>query len=338
MNVLVTGSTGFIGAHLCRALIAEGHAVRAFHRSTSMLRLLEDLPVDHAVGDLSQLDSLENAMQDVELVFHTAGLVAGLDDPGRMYAVNVEGTRNVLQAARTTQVRRVVFTSSVAALGVPPVSPRKISQSGLLDENHTWNYLPQRWAYGYTKYLAELEVQKAVGQGLDVVTVNPSIVIGAGDIYRQSSSLIVQVANRRLPALTEGGLNIIHIEDAVQGHLAAARIGRRGRRYILAGENLSIVDFVRKIASVTGTSAPRLILPASLVRSLATPLRLLNAYVHFPVEPTLLNLAGCTFFYSNRRAQVELGLPQARPASTAIAEAYAWFMGSGSVTAASPAG
>jgi dihydroflavonol-4-reductase len=338
MNVLVTGSTGFIGSQLCRALIVEGHAVRAFHRNTSMLRLLESLPVEHVVGDISQLDSLVKAMQDVELVFHTAGLVAGLDDPGRMYAVNVEGTRNVLQAARTANVCRVIYTSSVAALGVPPVSPRKISESSLLDENHTWNYLPQRWTYGYTKYLAELEVQKAVGQGLDVVTVNPSIVTGAGDIYRQSSSLIVQVANRRLPALTEGGLNIIHIEDVVQGHLAAARAGRRGRRYILAGENLSIVDFVRKIASVTGTSAPRLILPASLVRNMATPLRLLNPYIHFPIEPAMLNLAGCAFFYTNRRAQVELGLPQVRPASIAIAEAYAWFMGSGSVTAASPAG
>lgn len=322
MNVLVTGSTGFLGGQLCRALCAQGHAVRAFHRPTSLTRMLDGLPLEHALGDLTQPESVAAAMQGVEAVFHVAALLGGQESSGRMYAVTVEGTRSILQAAQRAGVRRVVYTSSVAALGVPDFAdPGSLP----IDENHSWNYRSDRWPYGYAKHLAEGEVQKAVAQGLDAVIVNPTVVFGAGDVYRQSSSIIMQVARRRLPALTEGGLNVVHIQDVVAGHLAALERGVTGERYILGGENMTHVSLVRKIAKITGGAAPLLVLPPALARALVLPMRLAQTFVSLPVAYRSLYLAGYRFYYNTQKALVELGLDQPLPADQAIEDAYAWF-------------
>jgi dihydroflavonol-4-reductase len=329
MNVLVTGSTGFIGAQLCKALVERGHSVRAFHRSTSNLRMIADLPVEHALGDLTQPETVRAALAGIEVVFHVAAQEggSGRDQTGRMYTVTVEGTRVVMQAALEAGVRRVVHTSSVAALGVPERSPVGGKSIGIpaLDENHTWNFRPDYWPYGYAKYLAELEAQKAIVQGLDVVIVNPSIVFGAGDTYRKDSSIIIQVARRKLNVLVEGGLNGVHIQDVVDGQLAALENGRTGERYILGGENLSIVDLVRKIAAVVGAPVPNLVLPGELVSSLAGVILPLEPFLDLPVNASDLRLAGYHFYYDTRKAQVELGLLPPRPLTDAIGEAFQWF-------------
>jgi dihydroflavonol-4-reductase len=325
MNILVTGSTGFLGSRLCRALLDAGHSVRAFHRPTSITRALDPLDVEHALGDLTQRETLESAMQGIEVVFHAAASLGGHDQPGRMYAVTVEGTRAVLQAAREAGVRRVVHTSSVAALGIPERLPLPGTPPPLLNENHTWNYRPDRWMYGYTKYLAELEVQRAVADGLDAVIVNPTLVFGKGDVYRQNSSLVMQVARQRLPALVDGGLNAVHVDDVVAGHLAAMQCGRSGQRYILGGQNLSVFELIQKIALVTGSSLPAILLPDGIVHAMARPARLLETFVDTPIEPSIFYLAGYYFYYDLRKAQVELGLPRPRPVEEAIAEAYEWF-------------
>ena len=236
MKILVTGSTGFIGGALCRELVAQGYEVRAFHRTTSNLRLLENLPVEHVIGDLTQPDSVRAAVEGVEGVFHVAAWV-GMNDPGRLYAITVEGTRAVVQAALQCGVRRLVYTSSVAALGIPqPGIP------SLLDEHHTWNFRPEFFPYGYAKYLAELEIQKAVAQGLDAVIVNPSLVLGPGDLYRHTSSVIMQIATRKVGIAVTGGANVVHVADVVEGHIAAFSRGKTGERYILghAHGNLSM--------------------------------------------------------------------------------------------------
>jgi dihydroflavonol-4-reductase len=319
MNILVTGSTGFIGSRLCHSLVEAGHHVRAFHRPTSTLRLLEGLDVEHVLGDLTQPETLLAAIQDVEVVFHAAAWM-GDNEPGRLYAVTVEGTREVLAAVRGSNVRRMIHTSSVAALGVP-----EAGAPALLNENHTWNLRPDYYPYGYAKYLAELEVQKAVAQGLDVVIVNPSVVFGAGDIHRQSSSIINRVAGRKLGVAVEGGINAVHIADVVAGHLAALEHGKTGERYILGGENLTFLELLEKIAGVVGVPAPNLVLPAGLLRAAGGVAGLLQNFLDLPVSPELFRMAGYFFHYDTRKAQVELGLPPPRPVEGAIAEAYEWF-------------
>jgi dihydroflavonol-4-reductase len=319
MKVLVTGSTGFVGSNLCRALLAAGHTVRAFHRPSSTLRMLEGLEVEHALGDLTQAETLAGAMAGVEVVFHAAAFMGG-NQPGKQYAVTVEGTRRVARAALEAGVRRLVHTSSVAALGVP--APGTVE---LLDERHTWNFQPEGYPYGYAKYQAELEIQKAVAAGLDAVIVNPSMVFGAGDVYRQSSSILRAVAQGRLPAAVEGGINVVHVADVTAGHLAALERGRCGERYILGGENLVYLSFLQLAARVAGTTAPSLVLPGGLLRRLAGPVGWFESFLNLPVPTDLLRLAGSYFFYDTRKAHEDLGLAAARPAEEAIRAALEWF-------------
>jgi dihydroflavonol-4-reductase len=326
MDILVTGSTGFVGSNLCRALAAEGHRVRVFHRATSSLRGLDGLAVEHFVGNLREPESLIPAMQGVEAVFHVAAVLGG-SDLRRLEAVTVCGTRAVLQAAREAGVRRVVHTSSVAALGIPESGPRGGASApfALLDEHHTWNFTPEGWPYGYAKYLAELEVQQAVAQGLDAVIVNPALILGAGDIYRASGSLIAEVARGRVPVTIPGGLNVVHIDDVMAGHLAALERGCPGERYILGGQNMTHTHLLELAASVTGAHAPSLELPAGLVRLLEGPLRLVHPFINIPISPEQLALAGIYFYYDTHKSQDQLGLPAPRPIEDAIREAYRWM-------------
>ena len=333
MKILVTGSTGFIGSQLCRALVAQGHRVLAFHRASSSLRGLEGIPgcgeqptlapvagcLEHVIGDLAQPETLATALQGVEVVFHAAGLINPGAHPERLYAVNVEGTRALLLAARVAGVRRVVHTSSVAALGVPLYGPAP------MDERHAWNFNPQHWPYGHAKYLAEMEVQKAVAGGLDVVILNPSVVIGAGDIYNAARSNVSRAARGQVKYVVEGGLNVVHIADVVAGHLAALEKGRRGERYILCGQNLTHLEFLRLICAEAGVPAPAVELPAGLVRALAGPLGALQSFIDLPVSASLLRLAGYPFYYSGDKARSELDLPEPRPAAEAVRDALDWL-------------
>jgi dihydroflavonol-4-reductase len=331
MKILVTGASGFIGSALCRALVNAGHHVRAFHRASSSLKRLGDLPVEHAIGDLTQPNTLSAAVEGIDVIFHTAALMGTERDPGRLYSVTVEGTRSLLKAAHQAGIKRFIHTSSVAALGVPEEPPYRQSPPRLMDENHTWNFSPQRWRYGYAKYLAELEVQRAVAQGLDAVIVNPTIVIGAGDIYRATSSYIVQVALQKLPILTRGGLNTVHLDDVVEGHLAALAYGKRGERYILGGFNMTIAHFIQKIAEVIGVQPPAVIVPPGLIRAFARPAAWLQAFLTLPVDPSALNLAGYYFYVSTQKAHQELHLAQPRPIEDAILQAYHWFQETGAL-------
>jgi dihydroflavonol-4-reductase len=321
MKILVTGSTGFIGASLCRALLEAGHQVRAFHRPSSSLRLLEGLAVEHVLGDLTQPETIQDAMVGIEAVFHTAAWM-GSSEPGKLYSITVEGTRDVVQAARKAGVQRLVHTSSVAALGVPP-----LGLPSLLNESHTWNFRPDHYLYGYAKYLAELEVQKAIAQGLNAVIVNPTLVFGPGDLYRQSKSIVNQVATRKLAIAVEGGINVVHIADVVAGELAAFERGKTGERYILGGQNFTLLELIQTIARITKAPVPATVLPARLVRALSGPVGLLQNFLDLPVTAETLHLAGYYFYYDLRKAQVDLGLPTPRPAAEAITEAYYWFIG-----------
>ncbi len=327
MKVLVTGSTGFIGGRLCRALIEAGYAVRAFHRAGSSLQLLEGLPVEYFSGDLTQPESLAAAMNGVAAVFHTAALMGSTADVVTYQRITVQGTRAVFKAALDAGVQRVVHTSSVAALGIPELPWLGGGAPLPIDESHTWNCPPQYWLYGYAKYRAELEAQRAVAQGLDVVLVNPAMVLGAGDINRRDRSLVARIPRQRIWIMIEGGMNVVHIADVVKGHLLALARGRRGERYILAGENLTFVELARKIMKVIGVSKPLLVMPTKLAHTLAPLAQFAPKMLTQAVGSMSLKLSGHRFFYQTDKAQNELGWVSTLAAEDAIAEAYAWFQG-----------
>lgn len=324
MKVLVTGSTGFIGSQLCRALIVRGDAVRAFHRPSSSLAALESLPVEHVIGDILQPETLLAAMQGVEAVFHVAATLGrnAAIDPG--YLATTQGTHNVWTAARQCGVRRLVHTSSVAALGVP-------SGNQPVDERHTWNIRPEWWDYGYAKYRAEMEVQRAVAGGLDAVIVNPAVVLGPGDLNRISGDIVVQIARRPLPVSVTGGLNVIHVDDVVAGHLAALECGRCGERYILSGENLTHQRFLTLIAQAVGVRPPRGALPGGLVRPLAVPLSWVESLASLPISGRDLWKAGRYFYFSNAKARSELGVALDLAATKAIQDAVVWYRKRGEI-------
>ena len=192
MNILVTGATGFIGSHLCRALYRAGHRVTALVRASSDRSVLKDLPIGYAVGDLMLPDTLSNAMRGIEVVYHCGGMVARWSEPQAMIASHIQGTSHVVQAALSSGVRRMIYTSSVAALGIPPFRPTSQEEIPLLDESHQWNYDAQIWPYGYGKHMAEQEVLTAVGKGLEAVILNPSAVFGPGDVHRADTGIVAR--------------------------------------------------------------------------------------------------------------------------------------------------
>ncbi|MBN2678109.1 MAG: NAD-dependent epimerase/dehydratase family protein [Anaerolineaceae bacterium] len=324
MNVLVTGSSGFIGGAICRELVSRGERVRAFHRPGSNTLLLDDLPVEHHIGDLNDPSSLLNPMKGVSVVIHCAAQMGNTTDWKHFFNVTVRGTQAVLDIAREEKVKRFIHTSSVAALGVPEPGI-KGSDASLLSETHTWNYSPKLWQYGYAKYLAEMEVQRAVALGLDAVIVNPTSVFGGGDVLRNESSVIRLVADRGLNLCAQGGMNVVHIHDVVVGHLSALEHGLRGERYIIGGENISHAAFFHTILSLTGKSRRLIILPPPLVKLVRRLFFITSRLLHLDINPGILNLAGYYFYYDLEKSQRQLRLSTPLDAKQAVIDASQWF-------------
>ncbi len=320
MKVLVTGATGFVGSNVAAALAARGDRVRVLRRTTSRLDALEGVPVEYVVGDILDPDSLAAAMQGCRLVFHVAATSQyWRSSKETIYRVNVDGTRNVVRAALAAGVERMVHTSSVAALGYPP-------RGALADESQVFPQSLSWWAYGHSKYLAELEVQKGVAQGLPAVIVNPTIVLGPRDVNFISGSLIRASVKGQLRVVPPGGSNMVHVADVVAGQLAAAERGRIGERYILGGENLSHREAATIVAEVTGGPRPLLVLPYWSLSPLAWLVDALNTFSRRPplVTGEQIRLGGETFYVDSSKAVRELGLPQT-PFRQAAADAYAWY-------------
>jgi dihydroflavonol-4-reductase len=324
MKALVTGATGFVGSNVAAALAARGDQVRVLRRSTSRLDALAGLPVEYVTGDILEPDTLPTAMQGCDAIFHVAAMSQyWRSDRETLYRVNVDGTRHVMQAALAAGVRRVVHTSSVAALGVPP-------RGVLADEAQVFPPELSWFAYGHSKYLAELEVQRAVAQGLPAVIVNPAIVLGPRDLNFVSGSLIRASVKGQLRVVPPGGSNLVHVADVVAGHLAAAERGQVGERYILGGENLSHWAAAMAIAEVTGGARPRLILPRWALPPIAGLVDAFNALSRRPplVTGYQIRLGGEDIFVNSGKAIRELELPQT-PFRQAAADAYAWYRAQG---------
>lgn len=322
MRAFVTGGTGFVGANLVQALNERGIAARVLLRSTSSQEALAGLSYETAAGDiLDDQRSLAQAMEGCEWVFHVAAVADyWRQKTERLYRVNVEGTRNLLGAAHAAGVRRFVFTSSLAALGVPQ------SPGELLDESHQFNLPPASFPYGHSKALAEREVQAAVREGLEAVIINPSIVLGPRDINQISGSLIVQAAKGRLRFVAPGGANFVDVADVARGHIAAAEKGRPGERYILGAHNLTHREASTIICEVVGQKPPRLPLPGWLLPLAAMGVRAARALVGnaIPADENQVRLMAAFIYADSGKAREELSLSQT-PFRTTVQRTYDWY-------------
>ncbi len=324
MKTLVTGGTGFLGSAVVRQLLSAGHDVRTLVRPGSDRSNLKELPVECCEGDLRDRGSLERALPDCAAVFHVAAdYRLWIPDPDALYASNVEGTRNLLMAAASAGVQRIVYTSSVATLGLHPDG----SQS---DETAPVSLDDMIGHYKRSKYLAEEAVRELIAtEDLTVIIVNPSTPIGPRDIKPTPTGRMIQdAALGKMPAYVDTGLNIVHVDDVAQGHLLAYQNGRPGERYILGGENLTLRYILEQIAELTGQPGPRVRLPHAAVMPIAY-LSELWARLSGGPEPRAtvdgVRMSRKMMFFSSVKAETELGYKH-RPAQQALADAVEWFL------------
>lgn len=326
MQTLVTGGTGFVGSHVVRALVEAGHQVRVLHRTSSKLTALEGLAYESAIGDVTDLDSMRQAFAGCERVFHVAAVSDyWRSDPDWIYEVNVEGTRKVLQAARETGVERVVFTGSAAAVGI-----REDGQPA--DESVPFSLSPEQFPYGHSKVLAEEVVKEAVADGQHVVTVNPCIVMGPGDLNLISGAFVVQTSRWQwLIPYTSGGIGVIDVRDVARYHLAAAESGIPGERYILCTENYTFHEWYDLIASVTGRVRPRLYTPDFMVAPIANVVDVLKGIgVPLPIDSHQARLGKNFIYFDGSKAHEAFGPPQISMEQS-IADTFAWYQEQGTI-------
>lgn len=304
MKVLITGGAGFLGQKLARALLAREHAVRLLVRGERGRKTVADLPVEVVDGDLGDEASLEAACAGQEILFHTAGVISY--NPKKndlMYRTNVLGTKNIAQAALRQGVKRMIHTSSTAAIGI------NTDPSVLMDENTPFNARHLKLAYFDTKYDAEQELLEFVGKGLDAVIVNPGSLMGAGDTrrYEQAYPGIIYKKNPRF--LLHGGINYVDIDDVVAGHILAMEKGRKGERYLLGGENLSFAQLIQRTNMIIGRKAPTLYVPRSFMGAAASVLKVaqwLGADIHMTPE-LVKQMCNWYLFVDSSKAKRELG-------------------------------
>ena len=320
-RVLVTGSTGGLGANLVEALNRRGFEVVGLRRSTSPTDAIWDLEMETVIGDILEPDTLPAALDGVAWVFHAAAIADDWHYPARVvYRTNVEGTRNVLAAAMQAGVERVVFTSSAMALGAP--SPGK----PLLNEGDHFNLDPRYWPYGYSKHLAEQVLAEFVAQGMHAVTVLPSAIMGPRDVKFISGELLVRVLKRQVFPLPHGGLNFIDMRDCAEAHIAAAERGRPGERYVLAGHNVTHREALRVVGDVIGVEPRIVTIPPWVLPPLARLVALLHRVgIHLIIDPGRILMSSKFMYYDNSKAVRELGL-SIRPLVDSVRDAYRWYL------------
>jgi dihydroflavonol-4-reductase len=318
---LVTGGTGFLGAHVVRALLARGREVRCLVRTGTPRDNLDGLPVEIATGDLSDPASLARACAGADIVYHVAAdyrLFAR--DPREIYRTNVDGTRALLRAAGDAGVTRFVHTSSVGALGLTADgSPADETTPVTLDDvvGH----------YKRSKFLAEREAEAAARAGLPVVIVNPSTPIGEYDVKpTPTGQIVLDFLARRMPAYVRTGLNLVDAKDVAEGHLLAAERGRVGEKYILGHRNMTLKEMLDALAAITGLAAPRVRVPHAVplvVGAIDTALaRWTGRVPRVPLEA--VRMSRKTMYFDPSKAVRELGLPQT-DVTVALGRAVEWF-------------
>jgi dihydroflavonol-4-reductase len=322
---LVTGATGFVGSAVARALLGRGYRVRVLARPNSDRRNLAGLAVEVAEGAMEDPRSLARAVAGCRYVYHVAAdYRIWVPDPASMYRANVDGTRDLLIAALEAGAERVVYTSSVATLG--------LVAGGSADEETPSNIDDMIGPYKRSKFAAEEVARELVREGgLPVVIVNPSTPVGPGDIKpTPTGRLIVEAARGQMPAFVDTGLNIVHVDDVAEGHLAAAEKGRIGERYILGGENMSLAEILAEVAQAVGRRPPWLRVPHGVLFPIAIGAELAARVTGRDPFVTLdgVRMSRKKMYFSSEKASRELGYTP-RPARQAIADAVGWFRDNG---------
>jgi dihydroflavonol-4-reductase len=319
---LVTGANGFLGSAVARALLADGTAVRAFVRAGSDRRNLEGLNVEIATGDLTDRDSVRAAVAGCAAVFHVAAdYRLWVLDAKPMYRANVDGSVNVLEAAAAAGVPRMVYTSSVAVLGINP-------NRTPADESTPVALAQMVGHYKRSKFLAEQAVRaRAAELTFPLVTVNPSTPIGPGDIRpTPTGRILLDAAAGRMPAFVDTGLNLVHVDDVARGHLLALERGTPGERYILGGEDFTLQRILALVAAHVGRRASTIRLPHWLVYPLAIGAEGWALVTRREPRVTLDGVRMSTkhMYFSSRKAERELGYRWRDP-RLAVAAAIDWF-------------
>jgi dihydroflavonol-4-reductase len=330
-KVLVTGASGFVGSAVARRLLARGYSVTALVRASSPRANLEGLGLDIAVGDMTDQASVKAAARGARWLFHVAAdYRLWARDPEEIVRANREGTAAVMRAALSAGVEKVVYTSSVATLGVPPGQ----DPMAPADERAPLTERAAIGAYKRSKVVAERLVEAMVAeQGLPAVIVNPSTPIGPRDIKpTPTGRIIVEAAAGKVPAFVDTGLNLAHVDDVAEGHLLALDHGRIGERYILGGQDVTLRRMLADIAALTGRKAPTLNLPRGPLYPLA---RVFEALAQITGKEPMLTVDALTMskrhmFFTSAKARAELGY-SARPYGEALADAIAWFKAHGTI-------
>ena len=326
---LVTGASGFVGSAVARKLAERGLAVRALVRQGSPTQHLAGLDIEFVTGDLRDAESVRQAMEGSRWLFHVAAdYRLWARDPNEIIENNVAGTRIVMEAAMRAGVERVVYTSSVATLKTGPTG-ETFDETISLHESHAIG------AYKRSKLLAERLVEGMAARGLPAVIVNPSTPVGPRDVKpTPTGRLIVEAAAGRVPAFVDTGLNMVHVDDVAEGHLAALERGRIGERYILGGQNASLSDILATVAQQTGRKAPRMKLPRGAIYPVAYVAEALARRSGREPFVTVdgLRMSKNLMFFTSAKAERELGY-KARPYAEGIKDAIAWFRQAGRLPA-----
>jgi dihydroflavonol-4-reductase len=321
MTTLITGATGFIGSAVARELVEKGEKVRCLVRATSSMQNLDGLQMELACGDIRDIHSVRRAVNGCTRVYHLAAVYANwLPKPGLMYQVNEEGTRNVLKACAAKGVQKIVYCSSVAALGAHGKSPA--------DETAKFNLNSTKDHYYISKHRAEQVALQFVRDGLPVVVVNPSGPVGPRDSEpTPTGALIISIIKGKLPAYVDGGINIIDVTDCARGIVAAMEKGQVGEKYILGNRNISIKEYFDLIVAVAGRGkSPFIRLPQGMAVFSGHLYEMLARLTHRPpvTSASWVRVGSHYSWWDCGKARDQLGLGQ-RPIEESIAEAVRWF-------------
>ena len=321
-DVLITGASGFIGSAVAHKLVASGYAVRAMVRPSSPRHHIAGLDLEFCEGDLRDEASIKRAVQNVKYVFHLAAdYRLWAQHPDEIFATNVGGTRTIMQEALRAAVERVVYTSSVATLALP-------ADGSPADETHSMPENKGIGAYKRSKIVAERIVADMIAHdALPAVIVNPSAPVGPRDVRpTPTGRIIVEAASGKVPGFVDTGLNLVHVDDVADGHLAALRRGKIGERYILGGENVSFARMLGDIAGLAGRRPPRFRVPHWAVLPVAYGSEAIACVTGREPFATVegIRMSRHRMFFKTTKAEEELGY-RSRPYIEGLKDAVCWF-------------